>query len=67
MISKDYSLAHVPEALGMSRFRFLPPDLLRFQNSILAAVGLLGSPTILHMPIHPASRGYLRGAKVSRQ
>ncbi|KAH7146675.1 hypothetical protein B0J13DRAFT_524433 [Dactylonectria estremocensis] len=38
----------------MSKFHFLLPDLLRFQNSIPAAVGLLGSPTIRHMPIQPA-------------
>ncbi|KAH7114682.1 hypothetical protein EDB81DRAFT_873452 [Dactylonectria macrodidyma] len=54
IISKNYSPARVPETLVMSRFHFLLPDLLRFQNSIPAAVGLLGSPTIWHMPIQPA-------------
>lgn len=54
MISKNYGPARVPEALVMSRFHFLLPDLLRFQNSIPAVVGLLGSPTIWHMPIQPA-------------
>lgn len=51
IILKNYSLARVPETLVMSKFHFLLPDLLRFQNSIPAAVGLLGSPTIRHMPI----------------
>ncbi|KAH6883508.1 hypothetical protein B0T10DRAFT_580496 [Thelonectria olida] len=55
MISKNYSPARVPETLVMSRFHFLLPDLLRFQNSIPAAVGILGSPTIRHMPIQPAA------------
>ncbi|KAH6881050.1 hypothetical protein B0T10DRAFT_580829 [Thelonectria olida] len=54
MISKNYSPARVPETLVMSKFHFLLPDLLRFQNSIPAAVGLLDSPTIRHMPIQPA-------------
>ncbi|KFA48997.1 hypothetical protein S40293_09786 [Stachybotrys chartarum IBT 40293] len=54
MISKNYSPVRVPETLVMSRFHFLLPDLLRFQNSIPAAVELLGSPTIRHMPNQPA-------------
>ncbi|KAH7115401.1 ATP dependent DNA ligase domain protein [Dactylonectria estremocensis] len=54
IISKNYSPARVPETLVMSKFHFLLPDLLHFQNSIPAAVGLLGSPTIRHMPIQPA-------------
>jgi DNA ligase-4 len=58
MMSKNYSPARVPEALVMSRFHFLLPDLLRFQNSIPAAVGLLGNPTIRHMPIQPAVDTY---------
>ncbi|KAH7124504.1 hypothetical protein EDB81DRAFT_765325 [Dactylonectria macrodidyma] len=54
IISKNYSPARVPETLVMSKFHFLLPDLLRFQNSIPAAIGLLGNPTIRHMPIQPA-------------
>ncbi|KAH7117213.1 hypothetical protein B0J13DRAFT_652792 [Dactylonectria estremocensis] len=54
ILSKNYSPARVPETLVMSRFHFLLPDLLRFQNSIPAAVGLLGNPTIRHMPIQPS-------------
>ncbi|KAH7124304.1 hypothetical protein EDB81DRAFT_912433 [Dactylonectria macrodidyma] len=54
IISKNYSPARVLETLVMSKFHFLLPDLLRFQNSIPAAVGLLGNPTIRHMPIQPA-------------
>ncbi|KFA77702.1 hypothetical protein S40288_10262 [Stachybotrys chartarum IBT 40288] len=58
MISKNYSPVRVPETLVMSRFHFLLPDLLRFQNSIPAAVELLGSPTIRHMPNQPAVDTY---------
>ncbi|KAH7124509.1 hypothetical protein EDB81DRAFT_911299 [Dactylonectria macrodidyma] len=54
IISKNYSPARVLETLVMSKFHFLLPDLLRFQNSIPAAVGLLDSPAIRHMPIQPA-------------
>ncbi|KAH7110442.1 hypothetical protein EDB81DRAFT_926955 [Dactylonectria macrodidyma] len=54
IMSNNYSLARVLETLVMSKFHFLLPDLLRFQNSIPAAVGLPGNPTIRHMPIQPA-------------
>lgn len=43
-----HHISHIP-----LHFRLLC-DLLRSQNSIPAAVGLLGSPTIRHMPIQPA-------------
>lgn len=55
MLSKNYGPAGVPEELAMSRFHFLLPDLLKFQNSIQAAVRLLDRPTIQHMPIQPAA------------
>jgi DNA ligase-4 len=55
MISKSYSPARVPERLAMSKFHFLLPDLLRFQNSIPAAVRLLGRPVLRRMPIQPAA------------
>ncbi|KAH6871139.1 hypothetical protein B0T10DRAFT_533639 [Thelonectria olida] len=58
MISKNYRPGRVPETLVISRFHFLLPDLLRFQNSIPAAVGLLDSPNIRHMPIQPAVDTY---------
>ncbi|KAK0710403.1 hypothetical protein B0T21DRAFT_415962 [Apiosordaria backusii] len=51
LLSKNYGPAHVPEALAMGQFHFLLPDLLRFQNSIQAAVGLLEKPAIRCMPI----------------
>ncbi|KAH7127262.1 hypothetical protein EDB81DRAFT_907415 [Dactylonectria macrodidyma] len=50
--------ARVLETLVMSRFHFLLPDLLRFQNSIPAAIGFLDSTTIRHMPIQPAVDAY---------
>ncbi|KAH7124529.1 hypothetical protein EDB81DRAFT_911349 [Dactylonectria macrodidyma] len=54
IISKNYSPARVLETLVMSKFHFLLPDLLCFQNSIPAAIRFLDSPTIRHMPIQPA-------------
>jgi DNA ligase-4 len=67
MLSKNYGPAHVPEALAMSQFHFLLPDLLRFQNSIQAAVGLLEKPTIRHMPIQPAADAWDELKKVASQ
>ncbi|KFA53720.1 hypothetical protein S40293_09645 [Stachybotrys chartarum IBT 40293] len=64
MLSKNYSPVHVPEAPAMNQFHFLLPDLIRFQDTIQAAVELLDTPTIRCMPIQPsaASRQGLREA-----
>lgn len=55
IISMNYSPACILEALVMSRFHFLLPDLLRFQNLTPVAVGLLGSLIIRYMPIQLAA------------
>lgn len=47
MVLKVHSPAHIPGTFAMSQFHFLLPDLLRFQDSIPAAVGLLSAACIL--------------------
>ncbi|KAH7010556.1 hypothetical protein EDB80DRAFT_573839, partial [Ilyonectria destructans] len=58
IILKNYSPACILETLVISRFYFLLPDLLYFQNSFPAAIGLLNSPNIRHIPIQPAVNIY---------
>lgn len=53
MIAKSYSPVNIPGMLAMSKFHFLLPDLLRFRDSISAAVQLLGAPPMQHMPAQP--------------
>lgn len=53
MLMKTYSPVQVPEILAMQQFHFLLPDLLKFQNSLNAAVQVLSSPTMKSMPAQP--------------
>lgn len=65
MMFKSYSPAHIPDMLAMSHFHFLLPDLLRFQDSISAAVELLSAPYIQHMPARPTVDTYSELRKVA--
>ncbi|KAK5319428.1 hypothetical protein LTR20_006177 [Exophiala xenobiotica] len=53
MILKDYSPIQIPERTVLRCFHFLLPELLAVQNSIDAAVAILGHPQLKSLPPNP--------------
>ncbi|KAJ0416400.1 hypothetical protein BJY00DRAFT_291714 [Aspergillus carlsbadensis] len=53
MILKSHFSEIVPERLTLTRYHFLLPHLLLFQNSFEAAVNLISSQPICHFPAKP--------------